>query len=82
MDTYEENNEWRLREVRQLRKENVYPDWIEPDAFTEITYKLIIARKPLFVIQNLVIPAVMLTILTLVVFFIPFAQAVWLFHYF
>ena len=76
LDTYEENNEWTLKEVRTSRIERFYADWIEMDSFTEITYKLIIIRKHLFVLQNSVVPAVMLTLLTLVSFFIPFAQAV------
>jgi len=51
-----------------------YENWIENDSFSEIRYKILIRRKPLFVLQNCVIPAIMLCILTLVSFFIPFAQ--------
>jgi hypothetical protein len=38
------------------RYEMKYEGWIENYSFSEIRYKILIRRKPLFVIQNCVIP--------------------------
>ena len=35
-----------------------YEGWIENYSFSEIRYKILIRRKPLFVIQNCVIPVI------------------------
>jgi hypothetical protein len=74
LENYTENNEWTLMGYKPFRHEIKYANWIENDTFSEIRYKILIQRKPLFVIQNCVIPAIMLCILTLASFFIPFAQ--------
>lgn len=74
LENYTEHNEWTLKDYRSFRHEIKYTNWIENDTFSEIRYKMLIQRKPLFVIQNCVIPAIMLCILTLASFFIPFAQ--------
>ena len=74
LENYTENNEWILVGYKPFRYEIKYANWIENDTFSEIRYKILIQRKPLFVIQNCVIPAIMLCILTLASFFIPFAQ--------
>ncbi|KAI3383101.1 hypothetical protein SNEBB_006676 [Seison nebaliae] len=68
------NNEWDIIDVVQERIERFYDAFIEPANFSEITYHITIRRKPLHVIYNTVVPACMLTTLTLVSFFIPFAQ--------
>lgn len=74
LENYTENNEWTLVGYKPIREEIKYDNWIEDDHFSEIRYKILIRRKPLFVLQNFVIPALMLCIITLVTFFIPFAQ--------
>jgi hypothetical protein len=74
LENITENNEWTLMRYKPSRSEIKYENWVENDMFSEIRYKILIRRKPLFVLQNFVIPAVMLCILTLVSFFIPFAQ--------
>ena len=74
LQNYTENNEWTLVKYKPFRSETKYENWIENDSFSEINYKMIIRRKSLFVLHNFVVPAVMLCILTLVSFFIPFAQ--------
>lgn len=71
---YTENNEWKLIQYKPYRTEIAYDMWIEKKSFSEIRYKILIERKSLFVLQNFVTPAVILSILTLVSFFIPFAQ--------
>lgn len=75
IENYTEHNEWSLIEYRPFRYEIKFSNWIEDDTFSEIRYKILIRRKPLFVIQNCVFPALMLCLLTLVSFFIPFPQA-------
>lgn len=74
LQNYTENNEWKLVKYKPTRSEIKYDNWVENDLFSEIRYKILIRRKPLFVLQNFVAPALMLCILTLVSFFIPFAQ--------
>lgn len=74
LENYTENNEWTLMAFKPFRHEIKFSNWIENDTFSEIRYNILIRRKPLFVLQNCVIPAIMLCILTLVSFFIPFAQ--------
>ncbi|UJR22238.1 hypothetical protein I4U23_025299 [Adineta vaga] len=71
---YTPNNEWKLLAVAQSIKSIEYPNWVEPDTFFEINFTILIVRKPLQAIYNTVVPALMLTTLTLVSFFIPFGQ--------
>jgi hypothetical protein len=78
MDTalsqYQENSEWTLVDYQAFRHEIVYDNWVEPHAFSEIHYKILIRRKPLYVLQNYCLPALMLCIIILITFYIPFAQ--------
>lgn len=74
LTNYTEHNEFVIIQYKPFRSEIKFDNWIENDVFSEIRYKILIRRKPLFVIQNCVFPALMLCILTLVSFFIPFAQ--------
>ena len=67
---YTPNNEWKLLAVTQDLQKVVYPNWIEKDPFFEIIFTILIVRKPLQAIYNTVVPALMLTTLTLVSFFV------------
>jgi hypothetical protein len=67
---YTPNNEWKLLAVAQSIKTVEYPNWVEPDTFFEINFTILIIRKPLQAIYNTVVPALMLTTLTLVSFFV------------
>ena len=67
---YTPNNEWKLLAVTQSIKTVEYPDWVEPDTFSEINFTILIVRKPLQAIYNTLVPALMLTTLTLVSFFV------------
>lgn len=69
---YTPNNEWKLLAVSQAIKTVEYPNWIEPDTFFEINFTILIVRKPLQAIYNTVVPALMLTTLTLVSFFVSY----------
>jgi len=67
---YIPNNEWKLLAVTQSIKTVEYPNWVEQDPFFEINFTILIVRKPLQAIYNTVVPALMLTTLTLVSFFV------------
>jgi hypothetical protein len=67
---YTPNNEWKLLAVTQSIKTVEYPNWVEQDPFFEINFTILIVRKPLQAIYNTVVPALMLTTLTLVSFFV------------
>jgi len=71
---YQENCEWSLIDYQAFRKKIKYDNWVENYSFSEIHYKLLIRRKPLFVLQNYCIPAMMLCTITLFSFWMPFAQ--------
>ena len=75
LENYTENTEWQLLDYKPIREVVKYDNWIENDSFSEIRYKILIKRKPLFVLQNFVIPSLMLCVITLACFFVPFAQA-------
>jgi hypothetical protein len=74
LKNFSDNAEWILVKYKPTRVENKYEHWIENDYFSEIKYNILIKRKSLFVIQNYVTSAIILCTLTLVSFFIPFAQ--------
>ena len=71
---YQQNSEWTLVDYKPFRKLIMYDNWIEPHPFSEIHYKILVRRKPLFVLQNYCIPALMLCTITLFMFYIPFGQ--------
>ena len=70
---YVDNKVWQLISYNYTFVETLYPGY--DGVYSEIHLSIIIRRKPLFIISNLVTPALCLTVLTLVSFFIPFAQA-------
>jgi len=74
LKNFTHNAEWLLIKYKPARIEIKYEHWIEDDYFSEIKYSILIKRKPLFVLQNYVTSAFILSILTLVSFSIPFAQ--------
>ena len=75
LKNFTDNQEWTLVSYKPIRYEIKYEHWFDNESFSEIKYKILINRKPLFVLQNYVIPAVVLGTVTLVSFFIPFPQA-------
>ena len=62
LDQYSENTVWKLLDFKAFETQNIYSTWFENATFSEVTYKLLLRRKPLFVLQNNIIPAVMLVI--------------------
>ena len=75
---YQENSEWSLVDYEPFRYEITYDNWVEPYAFSEIHYKILIRRKPLYVLQNYCIPALMLCFIILITFYIPFPQGIFI----
>jgi hypothetical protein len=82
LDNYTENKEWHLDGYNAIKYEVVYEHWYDKQKFSEIRYQILMSRKSLFVLQNYVIGAILLCILTLVSFFIPLAQCIILFYLF
>ncbi len=75
--------QWKLLAVAQSIKTVDYPNWVEPDTFFEINFTILIIRKPLQAIYNTVVPALMLTTLTLVSFFVNILSLIFfIFYYF
>lgn len=74
LKNFTDNQEWLLITYKPHRFEIKYEHWFDNESFSEIKYKILIKRKSLFVVQNYVTPAIILCTLTLVSFFIPFAQ--------
>ena len=71
---YKENNEWTLVDYKTFRYEITYDNWVEPFAFSKIHYKILIRRKPLYMLQNYCAPALILCIIILISFYVPFPQ--------
>jgi len=64
-----ESNEWKLLEHSAKRHELYYPCCEEP--FVDLTYTIRVKRIPLFYSFILVLPCVLLSLLTLVSFWLP-----------
>ena len=74
LKNFTDNSEWSLVSYKPIRFEVKYVHWFDDNSFSEIKYKILMKRKSLFVLQNYAVPAIILCTLTLVSFFIPFAQ--------
>ena len=66
---YSENVEWELLSMRCAREETLYYRW--PHPYSDVTYFLVIKRKPLFLLMNLIFPNILLSFLTVVVYLVP-----------
>ena len=67
---YEENGEWDLIDERIVRG-TVYHAFSNNTVFSELSYKLLLRRKPLYYIANFVIPCVLIALVTILLFLIP-----------
>lgn len=74
LESFVENKQWELVKYTYEFKVKVYKGY--PDNYSEMHVHLYIRRKPLYIITNLMVPALFLSVITLILFFIPFAQAV------
>ena len=69
---YTENKQWSLISKTAVKNAAVRIGL----NYTELKFKIVIRRKPLFILTNIVILALILSKVTIVTFFIPFAQAI------
>ena len=68
-DSYVESNEWRLLAVPAKRNVVQYPCCAEP--YLDLSFFIVIQRIPIFHMIILIVPCVLLTLLTLVSFWLP-----------
>lgn len=68
-----ENQLWSYIKENAQVQEKPYSDYDYP--FSAIEIKIKVQRKPLFFLVNLIVPAFFLSVVTLITFFVPFAQA-------
>ncbi|XP_070543393.1 neuronal acetylcholine receptor subunit beta-4-like [Ptychodera flava] len=69
LEDYWESGEWDITDMPGERHVISYPS--SSEIYTDITYHFIIRRKPLFYTVNLVIPCVLISFLTVLVFYLP-----------
>ncbi|OWA51487.1 Acetylcholine receptor subunit alpha-L1 [Hypsibius exemplaris] len=66
---YVKNGEWELQSISVERTTNFYDSF--PTAFPHVTFKLVIRRKVLYYVYNVIFPTVMMSVMTLLVFVLP-----------
>ena len=69
MTDYVKSNEWEI--VTSSAKKNVIVYACCPEPFIDLTFELIIKRKPAFYNYILILPCILLSSLTLVLFWLP-----------
>ncbi|XP_076347952.1 neuronal acetylcholine receptor subunit alpha-10-like [Tachypleus tridentatus] len=69
LSNYVSNGEWELLEARIVRNVVYYSCCVEP--FPDVTITIVIRRKTLYYMYNVVMPCMMMSILTLLVFCLP-----------
>nr|XP_034992522.1 acetylcholine receptor subunit epsilon isoform X2 [Zootoca vivipara] len=69
-EAFTENGEWAIQH-RPARKALAPVSGAEAPGFSEVRYFLIIQRKPLFYIINIIIPCVLISSLVVLVYFLP-----------
>ena len=69
MGVFTQNGEWEFIGFPNQRHIVYYSCCLEP--FSDITFYLIIRRKPLYYVFNLILPCIFITAVTLLVFYLP-----------
>lgn len=78
LDPLAENGEWEI--VHKPARKNTYKNIpMESNKHQDITFYLIIRRKPLFYIVNIIIPCVLISFLASLVYYLP-ADSEWSFR--
>lgn len=69
LEDYWESGEWDIEETPATKHKIRYPCC--DDEYVDITFAITIRRKPLFYTVNLIIPCVLISFLTVLVFYLP-----------
>ena len=69
LEDYWESGEWAIIDTPGVKHTVKYPCCEE--IYTDITFNMIIRRKPLFYTVNLILPCVLISFLTVLVFYLP-----------
>ena len=70
LDGYQKNGEWDLQKTKAVRG-SVFHAFSNTSEFTEMSYKLLLRRKPLYYVANFLIPCVLIALITILLFLIP-----------
>ncbi|OWA51484.1 Neuronal acetylcholine receptor subunit alpha-10 [Hypsibius exemplaris] len=68
---YVKNGEWELQSITAERTVHYYDSGYPAHPFPHVTFKIIVRRKALYYVYNVIFPSVMMSILTLLVFVLP-----------
>ncbi|XP_030847977.1 neuronal acetylcholine receptor subunit beta-3-like [Strongylocentrotus purpuratus] len=68
-ENYRANGEWEIVDAPAVRSALKYPCCVE--IYIDVTYTLVLHRNPLFYIITLVIPCVLISLMTALVFYLP-----------
>ena len=69
MDFFVPNGEWEV--IDFLNRRNILYFSGSPQPALDVTYYLIIRRKPLYYLFNLILPCIFITATTILVFYLP-----------
>ena len=69
MDFFVPNGEWEV--IGFLNRRNILYFSGHPQPVPDVTYYLIIRRKPLYYLFNLILPCIFITATTILVFYLP-----------
>ncbi|XP_064596150.1 neuronal acetylcholine receptor subunit alpha-9-like [Liolophura sinensis] len=67
--SYVDNGEWRLVMIEVIRHELMYPCCDHP--FPDVTFTMVLQRRSLYYIYNIIIPCILITMLHLTTFLLP-----------
>ncbi len=73
---YIKNGEWHLVEIQAVKHSKLYSCCEEP--YPELQYKLIIRRRPLYYVFNMVFPCLLITMVAFLGFYLPRYIFLWL----
>ena len=69
LNNFSPNGEWEMIGVPVRRHEVYYSCCLEP--YPDVTFWVVIRRKPLYYVFNLILPCILITAITILVFYLP-----------